>query len=222
MKLKLIDILARELKVWPWDAGDKVVQFKDGSIHGISNGFFKMIESKERFTLAADQLSALISKADWLNAVMALEVDNVKFNNPVNMNGPVTAEWNGEGLPPVGMVCEFAGFNQDETKFDDPVVGDKVTVIAHYLSGCVQVAAFTYNLAANFGSLNVAQGAHGCFRPIRTAEQTAAEEREKAIKSMIEDSQPDYSAGDFLNASEYVECAISALYDSGYRKQVAK
>lgn len=67
--------------------------------------------------------------------------------------------WTGEGLPPVGTVCEFAGFNPEETTFDDPAVGDKVTVIAHYLSGCVQVAAFTYNCASNFGSLNVAQGA---------------------------------------------------------------
>nr|WP_314569253.1 hypothetical protein [uncultured Pseudomonas sp.] len=123
--------------------------------------------------------------------------------------------WNGEGLPPVGTVCEFAGFNPEETTFDDPSVGDTVTVIAHYLSGCVQVAAFTYNCAANFGALNVAQGAHGCFRPIRTAEQIAAEERDRAINEMVFGAcscEPDGG-----NTSAFMICGY--LYDAGYRKQ---
>lgn len=120
--------------------------------------------------------------------------------------------WSGEGLPPVGTVCEFAGFNPEETVPTDPSVGDKVTVIAHYLSGCVQIAAFTYNCAANFGSLHVAQGAHGCFRPIRTAEQIAAEERRNAVQQMLVDvSNMGRDVLTFTNAED--------LYDAGYRKQ---
>lgn len=134
---------------------------------------------------------------------------------------PRPEAWTGEGLPPVGTVCEFAGFNPEETTFDDPSVGDKVTVIGHYLSGCVQVAAFTYNCASNFGSLNVSQGAQGCFRPIRTADQIAAEEREKAVAQMLEVIRARRFAGDTpSNPKEEALIAAEALYDAMYRKQV--
>lgn len=133
------------------------------------------------------------------------------------------AAWTGKGLPPVGTVCEFAGFNPEETTFDDPSVGDRITVIAHYLSGCVQVAAFTYNCAANFGSLNVAQGAYGCFRPIRTAEQIAEEARIAELNMMI-GAIKDYPGGkhgvDHLTQLKIHEEACINLYDAGYRKQV--
>ena len=127
--------------------------------------------------------------------------------------------WTGEGLPPVGTVCEFAGFNPEETTFDDPAVGDKVTVIAHYLSGCVQVAAFTYNCASNFGSLNVAQGAHGCFRHIRTPEQIESDKRISEIQA-LSDELAGYEGVDGARARHH----NMALYlvDQGYRKQVTE
>jgi len=120
--------------------------------------------------------------------------------------------WSGEGLPPVGMVCEFAGYHADEAAPTGLSVGDKVTVIAHYLSGCVQVAAFTYNCAANFGALYVEQGAHGCFRPIRTPEQIAADERSKEIGDMREIVTHESLKGLGLTLH------LQALYDAGYRK----
>lgn len=127
------------------------------------------------------------------------------------------ANWHGAGLPPVGTVCEFAGFNPEETLPTDPAVGDKVTVIAHYLSGCVEVAAFTFNCAANFGSLHVAQGAHGCFRPVRTAEQIAADERKAQILEMIDVFGLDTS----IWGLDTVREICGHLWEAGYRKQVA-
>ncbi|ELS43312.1 hypothetical protein [Pseudomonas syringae] len=127
---------------------------------------------------------------------------------------PKPAPWAGEGLPPVGMVCEFAGFNPDETTFDDPVVGDKITVIAHYLSGCVQVAAFTYNCAANLGSLNVAQGAHGCFRPLRTSEQIEADQKKQEVQELM------IVLGSVESAA-YKDIAI-AIQQANFRKQVSQ
>lgn len=126
--------------------------------------------------------------------------------------------WTGEGLPPVGTVCEFAGFNPEEKTFNDPAVGDKVTVIAHYLSGCIQVAAFTYNCASNFGSLNVAQGAYGCFRPIRTPEQIASYKRISEIHA-LSDELAGYEGIDGVRARHH----NMALYlvDQGYRKQAS-
>ena len=69
-------------------------------------------------------------------------------------------QWTGEGLPPVGTVCEFAGFNPEETLPTDPRVGDQVTVIAHFMSGSFEVAAFTFYAPPEFEYLQVAQGAY--------------------------------------------------------------
>lgn len=91
--------------------------------------------------------------------------------------------WNGEGLPPVGAVCEFAGGTRcQEDPFDpDLMEGMEVTIIAHFKDGDSDVAAFTFNPRnLSRGNAVVEQGMHGCFRPIRTPEQIAAEEREKA------------------------------------------
>jgi len=118
--------------------------------------------------------------------------------------------WTGDGLPPVGTVCEFAGFNPEETLPTDPRVGDQVTVIAHFKSGSIDVAAFTFYAAPEFKYLQVAQGAYGCFRPIRTAEQIAAEEREKAVDEMF----------DIWSQADGSRQAFATIYDIGYRKQV--
>lgn len=125
---------------------------------------------------------------------------------------PRPAPWDGEGLPPVGTVCEFAGFNPEETMPTDPRVGDKVTVIAHFMSGSFELAAFTFYAPPEFEYLQVAQGAYGCFRSIRTPEQIEAEERAKAIDAMI--AACPYPGSDCTR----IDC--EALYDANYRKQV--
>lgn len=131
--------------------------------------------------------------------------------------------WTGEGLPPVGMVCEFDGFNPEETMPTDPRVGDQVTVIAHFMSGSFEVAAFTFYAPPEFKYLQVAQGAYGCFRPIRTAEQIAEEARIAEINMMIRHIK-DHPAGrhgaNHLAQLKIQEEACMNLYDAGYRKQV--
>lgn len=123
-------------------------------------------------------------------------------------------EWNGEGLPPVGTVCEFAGFNPEETLPSDPIIGDRVTVIAHFKSGSIDVAAFTFFVPPEFEYLQVAQGAYGCFRPIRTPEQIAAEERSKSIAEIVKLVGWEYGV---VGSDE----AAARIYDAGYRKQEA-
>lgn len=123
----------------------------------------------------------------------------------------VKREWTGEGLPPVGTVCEFASLGVHAATWR------KVEILAHFMGNSTMVAVYVPVEGDRACDQAIAQ----CFRPIRTPEQIAAEEREKVIKTMIEDSRPDYSAGELLKSSEYVECAISALYDAGYRKRVA-
>lgn len=123
--------------------------------------------------------------------------------------------WSGEGRPPVGTVCE--------TTYDD----------GKYRWGYwLKTKVLAYGEQRTFVSQET-RGKPGewieggiCsegmkYRPIRTPEQIAAEERKAAIDKMAADAQLDFSAGELLSAREYVECAIAALHDAGYRKQEA-
>ena len=104
-------------------------------------------------------------------------------------DGP-TAEWNGEGLPPVGAVVEW------------------LSPVCEWLGGRVvghdgMVTVVSHN-----------DGYTGCHphevRPIRTPEQLAAEARERAINEMRHIAEHDAHS----RAVDY-----GALYDAGYRKQ---
>ncbi|WP_445572118.1 hypothetical protein [Pseudomonas sp. E102] len=136
---------------------------------------------------------------------------------------PEQLAWTGEGLPPVGTVCEFAGFNPEETLPTDPRVGDQVTVIAHFMSGSFEVAAFTFYAPPEFRYLKVSQGAYGCFRPIRTPEQIAEEARVAELNLMV-GAIKDYPGGrhgvDHLTQLRIHEEVCIDLYDAGWRKQV--
>lgn len=126
--------------------------------------------------------------------------------------------WNGEGLPPVGAVCEWAGctFAPEDPREPDLHVGDQVTIIAHFKDGEFDLAAFTFNPQIHNpdrGTAWVNQGAHGCFRPIRTPEQIAAEEREAAIESMFQIACSPEGVS--------LKKAIGLIYDAGYKLQVS-
>lgn len=105
------------------------------------------------------------------------------------------ATWNGQGLPPVGLMVEWkAGLDHD---------WQRVTVLA-YANGD---AWFQPEDGPSFIVGNPAN-----FRRIRTPEQLAAEEREKAINQMISDAgYVDPKIGTFV--------AMRNLYDAGYRRQ---
>lgn len=104
------------------------------------------------------------------------------------------ATWNGQGLPPVGLMVEWkAGLDHD---------WQRVTVLA-YANGD---AWFQPEDGPSFIVGNPAN-----FRRIRTPEQLAAEEREKAINQMISDAgYVDPKIGTFV--------AMRNLYDAGYRR----
>ncbi|MGU0912365.1 hypothetical protein ACSESF_05180 [Pseudomonas aeruginosa] len=103
--------------------------------------------------------------------------------------------WNGQGLPPVGLMVEWkAGLDHD---------WQRVTVLA-YANGD---AWFQPEDGPSFILGNPAN-----FRRIRTPEQLAAEEREKAIEEMRE------LVGDIDKVPTWSD-ALAALYDAGYRRQ---
>lgn len=105
------------------------------------------------------------------------------------------ATWNGQGLPPVGLMVEWkAGLDHD---------WQRVTVLA-YANGD---AWFQPEDGPSFIVGNPAN-----FRRIRTPEQLAAEEREKAINQMISDAgYVDPKIGTFV--------AMRNLYAAGYRRR---
>ncbi|WP_044274864.1 hypothetical protein [Pseudomonas fluorescens] len=141
-----------------------------------------------------------------------------------DLNRPdvIVKVWDGEGLPPVGTVCEFAGgTNCPEDPFDkDLKEGDEVTIIAHFKDGESKLAAFTFNPRnLSRGNACVEQGMHGCFRPVRTPEQIESDKRISEIHA-LSDELAGYEGVDGARARHH----NMALYlvDQGYRKQVTE
>ena len=136
----------------------------------------------------------LSSNGHWLKHIIS-NVSAVRLANMVKRPSP---SWSGEGLPPVGVVCEVDWCEE----------WHKCEVIAHFQQRCGMVAAFTVEISGGAKSL-YAFGADS-FRPIRTPEQIAADEREAAIKDMLEDAgRPDTAK---------TRDQAQLLYDAGWRK----
>ena len=178
------------------------------------NALAHAFHDRERFTLTGAGLQAEFVAEVLNRAPCTFGSGRYETNlELVQVTQAITnAAWTGEGLPPVGTVCEFAGgTNCPEDPFDkDLKEGDEVTIIAHFKDGESSVAAFTFNPRnLSRGNACVEQGMHGCFRPIRTPEQTAAEDRELAIEDMV--SQVKSGTG--------LRALCEQVFDAGYRKQ---
>lgn len=123
---------------------------------------------------------------------------------------PTTPQWSGEGLPPVGVVCRKCYNSPDEYY--------NVKILAHD-DHCGDVVIYRWiegpldgELDQSTMHLNMASGsnAHWSFRPIRTPEQIAADEREAAIKEMT---------ANHAKNSDALAGWAAYVYDTlGYRK----
>lgn len=117
--------------------------------------------------------------------------------------------WNGEGLPPVGTVCEYMwNYKPEGSEYVqvEILVHDKGSAVVRSLNwpspGVLRESAGGY--------CGPGRG-QPIFRPIRTPEQIAADEREAAIEEMWKV----YWRPEAPTAKE----ALGLLYDAGYRKQ---
>ena len=109
--------------------------------------------------------------------------------------------WSGEGLPPVGVVCE-ANFVGEWKRFEMRYYGEAYVVFKTAFE--VQRARY------DFDTCGVK------FRPIRTPEQIAAEEREAAIGVVWSR----YLQPVLAPAQEaQVKTALGLIYDDFYRKE---
>lgn len=118
-------------------------------------------------------------------------------------NRPTTPSWSGEGLPPVGVVCEVLWDSPTNTYYPAFVCGeDDGQAVYRWVCGPDKGAyrADTPRLI----------GFKPRFRPIRTPEQIAADEREAAIRSML---------SGFDSAKSWLVSDLAGfIYDKGYRK----
>lgn len=111
--------------------------------------------------------------------------------------------WNGQGLPPVGTVCEHYGTADDLAWLE-------VEVIGHGNVDGRNVAFFRYGTGSP--RFTVSYSTANNFRPIRTPEQIAAEERRNSIlhlANILIDSRG--------QCNEYSQA--EAIFDAGYRRQ---
>ncbi|HCF0038567.1 hypothetical protein [Pseudomonas aeruginosa] len=124
---------------------------------------------------------------------------------------PIPQEtWDGQGLPPVGI--------QIEAKFP---VTDVTGTHYHWRRVIVAVAGIprAERECLVYDAENTKPAWVDEFRPLRTPEQVAAAERWAAIQQMLAFADVKYGAGELMSPKEYVETAVAALYDAGYRRQ---
>lgn len=139
------------------------------------------------------------SHGEWLQASSAgksawllRELGTVLFARPL----PQT--WTGEGLPPVGTVCEY----QTTSWPNDQWEVRTVRYISDYHVITAEKDGTERSVCADIAR----------FSPIRTPEQIAANEREAAVNGML--------CHDALGGSR--RGLAEALYDAGYRLQVSE
>lgn len=114
--------------------------------------------------------------------------------------------WNGEGLPPAGTVCEFRVKKSR-------VVSEFEKVRVQYLSEYTFVG-LRLNPKNGAETEVICHPSTANFRPIRTAEQIEADNREASIAEMV--SSAIYQSHAITPAQAKITCG--RLYDAGYRK----
>lgn len=213
--MKLIDILARELKEWPTDK-EAVGQAQDGSLHLNYSHLEFCGHTREKYTKARDWASAHVTRVEWQAAVDALKADQADFRE-VCLKSPLgdcdhsynnghgcpecgvafALTWKGEGRPVAGVTCDI----RHECWAPDCW---QTTNIKYISSEYLIVSGGYFKQEQHYHIKDIQ------FRPIRTAEQIAAEE------------QQDYWLADIAIKYDQAtadKCA-QILVDGGYRKQV--
>lgn len=121
---------------------------------------------------------------------------------------PEPKEWNGEGLPPVGTVCEALMPPRGICKADSPWIWRTVEVVKIGFPGSESECLV-------FDVENSAPAWLDQFRPIRTPEQIAEEERSNTINEIIKLWKVPPVGSQYNAAYEMA----AAVYDARFRKQ---
>jgi hypothetical protein len=141
-------------------------------------------------------VEALMAQHNGANS-LSPEVTQGKLDN--NRFGVTVPEWNGEGLPPAGTVCEVSM----SAGIFGASVWSTCTILAHDI-GSVEIAVYRTK-DGEYGGVS-----WNLFRPVKP-------EREKAIQAM---NPIICSQGMFSADGDACKAISAALYDAGYRKVV--
>lgn len=201
--MKLVDLLARELTEWAGDVGAITQDKLTGELFDYYHCPLRGGNEREVSSIADDAgeahdgaSGAAVTRAEWQAAVDAL-------------NAPKVVEWDGVGLPPAGTICEVL-WNESRVEY----LRTKVFGVNEHGQPIHRFDEGPKKYKYQADVLRTASGTQ-VFRPIRTAEQVAAEEREKAITLMIDESL----FGHYAFTKAQAEIACKALYEAGYRKE---
>lgn len=115
-----------------------------------------------------------------ISGVGFMKMSHVPMDEVFKQDEPV--EWDGEGLPPAGEVCEFLGFDDECTIDEQKAKGQHVEIVAHYNTGHSDVAVFVFKDLS--GRPMVSQAIARLFRPTQTPEQKAEAEMFKTLQEM--------------------------------------
>lgn len=233
--MKLVDILARELKVWP-EGLECLSQLKGTGYIINGKGFDGRAFDALRIADETLVAGAIVTRAEWQAAVNALNAPKPKIITAAELLGdgyltmPVSLyqrwggraynfekqpEWSEDGLPNVGTKCVIYKGTRGLAAGAEEFIGPVVTVTARFKSARgIEMACVD---SGGDGGCHVFR-ADMCFH-LPTAEEIAAEEREKAVAAMLELDPylPNTTMG-MMSRADFCR----KLYDENYRKQVAK
>lgn len=121
--------------------------------------------------------------------------------------------WNGSGLPPVGTVCEVEHCGK----------WIKCEIIAHFQQESAQVAAFIFSpYSGNPKLKELAYYIVDSFRPTRTPEQIAADERLHAVRNALTTIKASRSFPGDVARQNVMVATVEAMIGAGYRKVEVK
>lgn len=183
------------------------IDWIEGATHyGIGDDcpvFFRNIIKGESYEFKNVYSSGIM--ADWLECTGYIDIPNGLVERPKKQG-----VWDGEGLPPAGLDVEVMQGGFPSVAFDWQACKVLAINIGSDERPQVITRDFHGDVAIYYPGIDSVY-----FRPIKTAEQVAAEEREKAIEEMVFGvcgCEPDGG-----NTSAFMMCGF--LYDAGYRKQ---
>ena len=123
-------------------------------------------------------------------------------HNEADVNDTDVVEWNGEGLPPVGIECEANWLELPDGGSDNWVRG----IIASRYGNDVWFRPVH--------ELSVVMDVHAIeFRPIKSAAELEAEERDNTIANAVHSLPKEEMAS--IEWGAHAERIIESLYDSG-------
>ena len=137
------------------------------------------------------------SWAFWKHCMSLTDIIAYRLSKPEAAEAPA---WNGEGLPPVGVECEW---RDEHGRYNAGKIVYSSEWVIVFRDGCLDVEI----------ALDSKFNPEGCvFRPIRSPEEY---EREKAIDEMVSLFVSHYENP--KGSEGYINIATS-IYDAGYRK----